>query len=180
MPECVPVLIITGPVGVGKTSVAGDVSTLLEDAKVPHACVDIDALRWCYPGPPNDRFRVGLAMRNLAAIWPNFQAAGARRLVIADVIESVDDLAGYAVAVPGAEITVVRLRAAVQTLHQRLRGREHGASLEWHLNRAPELAAIMDRAACEHVLIDTEGKDSTTVAQEVLERVGWLADAVRC
>src|SRR5579883_1981374 len=87
MVERVPTLAITGPVGVGKTSVGSEVSELLEEAGVAHAFVDIDALRWCYPGTPGDRFRVALAMRNLAAIWPNFRAAGAERLILAEVLE---------------------------------------------------------------------------------------------
>ncbi len=88
----VPVLLITGPPGVGKTAVAAEVSELLDSAGMAHAFVDIDSLRWCYPRPPADRFRVALAMKNLAAVWANFQAAGAARLVLADVLESRDHL----------------------------------------------------------------------------------------
>ncbi len=104
----VPVLLITGPSGVGKTVVATEASELLDRARVAHALVDIDSLRWCYPRPPHDRFRVGLAMRNLAAVWANFRAAGATRLVLADVLESRDHLERYRAAIPGADIVVVR------------------------------------------------------------------------
>lgn len=41
----VPILLITGPPGVGKTAVASEVSELLEQAQISHAQVDIDALR---------------------------------------------------------------------------------------------------------------------------------------
>jgi adenylylsulfate kinase len=91
----VPVLLITGPPGVGKTAVAAEVSELLDQAGAAHAFVDIDSLRWCYPRPAQDRFRVALAMNNLAAIWTNFQAAGAARLILADVLESRGDLERY-------------------------------------------------------------------------------------
>ncbi|MGH2350730.1 MAG: hypothetical protein ACRDJN_03840 [Chloroflexota bacterium] len=83
----VPVLLLTGPVRAGKTSVAGEVSARLEQASIPHAVVDMDALRWCYPHPPDDPFgdeQVGLP--NLAAVWSNFRAAGATRLVLAHVV----------------------------------------------------------------------------------------------
>ncbi len=92
----VPVLLITGPVSVGKSSVLSEITELLEAADVPFAAVDLDALSWCYPSPPgDDRFRSGLTLRNLAALWTNFRAAGAERLVVARVIESRDELARY-------------------------------------------------------------------------------------
>ncbi len=45
MIDTVPTLIITGPIGVGKTSVAGEVSEQLDKANVAHALIDIDSLR---------------------------------------------------------------------------------------------------------------------------------------
>lgn len=169
----VPVMIITGPVGVGKTTVASMVSELLEQSSVPHACVDIDALCRHYPPDPGDRFSTRLAMKNLAAIWPNFQAYGATSLVVAAVIETRDDLDRYREAIPGAAIFVVRLRASLETLAQRVRQREQGAGLEWHLARAPELAAIMDHNNVEDLLIETDGKTVVQIAREILAGSGW-------
>ncbi|HET7036837.1 MAG TPA: hypothetical protein VFI42_14225 [Thermomicrobiaceae bacterium] len=177
MATIVPTLLITGPVGVGKTTVASEVSELLEAARIAHAFVDIDALRWCYPGPPGDRFRAGLALRNLAAIWPNFAACGATRLVLADVLEDRAELAGYQRALPGAAITVVRLRAAPETLAARVARRELGAGLEWHLARARELAARMDARPVEDLLVETEGRGVRAVAEEIVRRAGWLSPA---
>ncbi|HEU5368609.1 MAG TPA: nucleoside-triphosphatase [Ktedonobacterales bacterium] len=88
----IPVLLVTGPPGVGKTTVAAEVSELLDQTGIAHAFVDVDSLRWCYPRPAHDRFRIQLAMKNLAAIWANFQAAGATCLILADVVESRDVL----------------------------------------------------------------------------------------
>ena len=169
----VPVMMVTGPVGVGKTSVAGEVSALLERAKVPHAFVDMDSLRWSYPSPPGDRFRTALALQNLAAVWANFRAAGAERLVLADVVESRGELEGYRAAVPGARIVVVRLRAPVETLTARVAAREQGLGREWHVARAAELAAQMDRDAVEDVLIETGGRTVAAIARAALERCGW-------
>ena len=173
MPGRVPVLLITGPVGVGKTTVALEVSALLERAGVPHACADMDSLRWCYPSPSHDPFRVALGLQNLAAVWANCRAAGAERLVLAGVVESRDELAGYRTAVPGATILVVRLRASVGTLTGRVAGREVGAGREWHLRRAAELAAQMDRDRVEDIVVETEGRSVPAVAREVLARSAW-------
>ncbi|MFI5271735.1 MAG: AAA family ATPase [Ktedonobacterales bacterium] len=169
----VPVLVVTGPVGAGKTTVAGEVSALLEDAGQPHAFVDVDSLRWCYPAPPGDRFRAGLAMRNLAAVWRNFQEQEARRLVLADVVESRADLQRYRAAVPGAEIVVVRLRAALPTLVARLEARELGAGRDWHVRRAAELAARMEAGAVADAVVETDGRAVVEIARDVLARAAW-------
>jgi adenylylsulfate kinase-like enzyme len=173
MDTIVPVMLITGPVGAGKTTVAAQVSELLESAEMAHAFIDIDSLRWSYPSPAHDRFRTELAMKNLAAIWPNFLTAGARRLVLADVLESREDLAQYRAAVPGADILVIRLQAPLDTLLSRLRLREIGAGLDWHLQRAAVLSQQMERDKVEDMLVDTEGKSIITVAREILTRSNW-------
>jgi 8-oxo-dGTP pyrophosphatase MutT (NUDIX family) len=139
----VPLLVITGPVGVGTFAVAAEVSDRLDAAGVAHALVDVDALRWCYLRPSADPYRVGLAMRNLAAVWDTFRAAGATGLVLADVVIARADLDRYREAVPGAEFTVVRLHAHPETLAARVGAREVIRRGAWYLlaihnNRAPE------------------------------------------
>lgn len=112
-------------------------------------------------------------MQNLAAVWANFQAAGAERLVLARVVESRDELDRYRAAVPGARIVVVRLRAPIETLQARVAAREHGLGRAWHLARAAELVAQMDRDAVEDVLIETDGQTLGEIAREALARCGW-------
>jgi chloramphenicol 3-O-phosphotransferase len=171
----VPVLLVTGPPGVGKTSVASELSELLDKAGVPYAFVDVDSLRWCYPRRADDPFRVQLAMQNLAAIWPNFAATGAAYLVLVDVIESRAELSRIRAAVPGADVCVVRLRATVETLVTRVQHREPGLASDRHLQRAHELALRMDGNPVEDILVETDGRTIPAIANQILKRSGWLA-----
>jgi len=171
----IPVLLVAGPVGAGKTSVACELSELFDQAGVAHAFVDVDSLRWCYPRQPSDPFRVELAMQNLATIWPNFLAAGAERLLLADVIESRAELSRIETAVPGADVCVVRLRATLETLESRVQQREQGFGRERHLRRAAELTVRMDGDGVEDILVDTDRRTIPAIAHEIAKRSDWLA-----
>src|SRR5215213_9965942 len=107
MTTSIPVLVITGTVGVGTTSTGVATSDVLDDEGIAYALIDMDWLRWCQPRPSGDPFNMALGLRNLAAVWANCRAAGAERLVLVDVVESRSDLAGYHEALPGASIQIV-------------------------------------------------------------------------
>lgn len=171
----VPTILVTGPVGVGKSTVAEQMGYLLLAGKVAHGNVDFDELTACYPRPADDDvWGTNLGLANLAAIWTNYARAGARRLIINRVIESRSELDGVRHAVPGADIVVVRLRARPETLQARVRRRGRGISTDWQLDRAVELAAQMDKDPFEDLLVETDDRDATTVSREVLQRAGWL------
>lgn len=169
----IPTLIVTGAVGAGKTTIGGAVSDQLTDANRPHALIDMDALRSCYPRPADDPFNTAVGYRNLAALWANYQGVGSERVIIVDVVETPEQRADYAAAIPGAAIQIVRLTASVAELQRRLAGRERGDSLRWHQARAAELTAIMDARGIGDHVIDTDGKTIDEIAAEVLQRVGW-------
>jgi adenylate kinase family enzyme len=170
-------LLITGTVGVGKTTIADAVGDLLREAAVPGAVVDVDWLRNAWPPPPDDRFNSALAMRNLRAICANFVDAGATRLVLAGVVESAADRDAHAQAV-GVPMTVCRLRADLDLVRSRLvrRHEHHDGLSEWHVQRCAELEAIMDAAAVADSVVEVTRATPSEAAAEILRRVGW-ADA---
>jgi adenylylsulfate kinase len=170
----IPTLVITGPVGVGKTTVAAALSELLGQAGLPHALIDLDWLRWCYPSPADDPFQVELGIRNLAAVWSHYQAAGAARLILVDVVETCATLDSYQTAIPYAEMLLIRLHADLATLRQWLAGREVGASLAWHQQRAAELTTLMEEARLEDLLVDTIDRSALDIANEILAHIKWL------
>jgi shikimate kinase len=44
---------LSGPIGVGKTTVGQDVSNLLERSNAAHSFIDLDAMAQTYPRPPD-------------------------------------------------------------------------------------------------------------------------------
>lgn len=174
-----PVLIITGPVGVGKTTTAAALSDLLADQKAPHTFVDMDALTATFPRPADDRFGGRLGLRNLADVVRNGRDAGSDRLIVAGVIESREDMERYREAIPDADVTVVRLVAPIEEIQERIVvrnsvGAGNEAGVAWERDRAAELIAIMDAADVADVSIDTTGRSPEDVAREIGEWLGWL------
>ena len=166
-----PVLAISGAVGVGKTSVLIELHDILEREKIPHGCVERDALGYSWPS--QGRFNEVIIERNLACVVSTFLEAGATRLLIAGVIEGPADLAVYSRCIPNAEIQVCRLTADLDLRRQRLRVRERGAGLDWHIDRTLELDSILDGAKIEDFSVDNGDRALREVALEVLTRAGW-------
>ncbi|MFE6961610.1 hypothetical protein [Streptomyces sp. NPDC057696] len=168
-------LLITGTVGVGKTSVAEAMGALLVNAQIPGAVMDLDWLRQSWPTPTADRFNTGMLLQNLRCVAGNYLAAGATRLVLAGVAESRADRDHYEEAV-GIDLSVCRLRVHLPTVHQRLAHR-HGDDhdgLRWHLNRSGELDRILDHAKVEDFTIDGNDNSITATAMAVLQTANWL------
>jgi hypothetical protein len=160
-------VIVTGPVGAGKTTTMWMLGEVLTAAAVPHAVLDVDQVRTYHPTPPDDRFGSRLGRRNTAAVIANYLAEGARILVLADVIEHSGDVDDYRRMVPDARITVVRLDVPMDAIFERLDAREPESTIAWHRNRAPELQAIMERERIGDLVIDVGQRSPIAVATEI-------------
>jgi adenylylsulfate kinase len=161
--------------GVGKSTVAEEISILLAALKVPNAAVDLDALvcQW----PSTSEWNSDLMFENLASLWPNYLAHGATRLILAGVLEDRAELARYRAAVPGAEITVCRLVAPEAARVERLlRRMPPGPAREWHLDRTVELESILSRLAFEEFTVENGDRPVRDVALEVLVRARWVTE----
>jgi hypothetical protein len=168
-------VILTGTVGAGKTTTMHAVGALLAERGIPHALVDLDAVRLLHPAPPADPFQQELALRNLGDLSRNYREAGARVVVVAAVVEHAGDLPRYADALGSRDPLLVRLAVDADAVRARLDAR-HGddaAALAWHRARAPELAAIIDAADLGGLAIDTTARTPAEVAALVADRAGW-------
>lgn len=168
------VLILSGPVGVGKTSVAHEMFDHLSDRDIPHAIIDLDALGISWPFGADDPYNERMALRNLAAIWANFAASGVDRAVIARVVEDRADLTAYAEAIPEAEIQVCRLTADLDVLRERVGRRELGSSYENLVRRSAELAESLERSGPTDFTVRTDGRKLSEIALEALTKAGWI------
>ncbi|MEV7416059.1 hypothetical protein [Streptomyces sp. NPDC089919] len=169
-------LLITGTVGVGKTSTADLLGDLLADAGLPHAVIDLDRLCQAWPAPDDDPFQQRLLLANLRAVTATYRSAGVRHLVLAGVAEDAAQRDALQAAV-GVPLRVCRLTADLGSVQARLR-RRHEAdhdteSLPWHLERAAELDSVLDRAAVADLAVDTTRRTPADVAAAVLEATGW-------
>lgn len=90
-------------------------------------------------------------------------------------MESTEDFDKIRIAVPGADIFVVRLIAPLHVNQDRIRDRETTEDgLKWHLDRSTQLAQELAEKKLEHVVIDTENKQPKEIAQEVIGHWGVL------
>ena len=162
-------ILISGPVGVGKTSVAQELSALLLAREIAHTFVDLDALTHTYPRPSNDPYGQTLALKNLRAVWRNAQASSPRLLLVARVVESKSSAQKIAEAVSLNTYLLVQLGARDETLLERVRKREIGSAREWHETRALQLSRSLSETDFADQFIDTDGLSPIEIATELLK-----------
>lgn len=168
-----PVLLLTGAVGVGKSTVSYEVRLRLAQADVRHVLID-DEFTLFHPHPIDDPSGERVRGRALRALWAVYEEAGMDRLVLSRVIESDDDLEHIRDAIPDADVQVFWLVAPFETLTERIRSKGVPTAENWCLNRAAELLQIWDSNPIQAQVIDTDRRSVRDIAAEVVTRSGWL------
>jgi adenylylsulfate kinase-like enzyme len=175
--DLIPVLWLCGPPGVGKSTVGWEMFTLVSEAGIEAGYVDIDQLGMCYPEPSSDPGRHRMKEQNLGAVVANYQAAGARCVIVSGVVDPGRGVhAGPALR---AALTLCRLRVGRDELRQRFLGRGRQAGL---LAEALSEADALDASEFADVCVDISGLPAAGAARLIQERIaGWpvLADAGR-
>jgi hypothetical protein len=171
----VPVLWISGPAGVGKSTVSWQLFTELADSGVRVAFADADQLCMCYPAPPGDPGRDRIRARNAGAVIGNYRAAGARCVIVNGVVDP--DLGVQQELLGQATVTACRLRADPEEVVRRLRGRDRRGNGDRAGDCDSGDAARQARDDCERmdasgfadVRVDTTGVPAAEAARLVRE-----------
>lgn len=166
-------LIITGAMGAGKTSVLGEASDILTLHYIAHAAIDVDALGLAYlpTASGNDEVMYG----NLRSVCDNYASLGVTRFLLARALETRAELDLYRGIVLATNTVVCRLTANIETMERRVKERESGVSQREYVARVAKLNVILDRAGLEDFSISSENRSITEVAHEMLVRAGWIS-----
>jgi len=101
------IVLVTGTVGVGKTTTGFAVAERAAERGISPAFLDLDQLSRLWPAPVGDPFRDELILTNLRSLVPNYAAAGAAMLVLAVVIETAEQLAELEAAAARSALSVL-------------------------------------------------------------------------
>jgi adenylylsulfate kinase len=175
LPVILRVLLITGTVGVGKTSVLLEVGEQLAGGRAPHAIVDLDWLAWLRPAAASGMSVSDVLEQNLTHVASTFRRAGVERLVLARALRSAAEVESLRAALGPCELAVARLVARPAVIAHRLGQRDSGAALEEHLAEAEAFAAEAEAAGIGDAVISTDDRSVASVARNVLLSVGWAS-----
>jgi adenylylsulfate kinase-like enzyme len=165
-------LIITGTMGAGKTTVLGEASDILASRHIAHAAIDLDALGVAHL--PSSAGNDGVMYRNLQSVCENYAALGVTRILVARAVENRTELEVCRRTVSAANTVVCRLSANIETMQQRVGARELGMLQHQYIFRVAELDVILERARLEDFTINNENRSPTETAHEMLVTAGWI------
>lgn len=155
------VVVVNGAAGAGKTRCLEALSDALVKDEVSHAAIDSDEVAWAYPYPSNqERFEL------LRASWEAHRRAGHDLLLVAEVVESTEELDYVLDAVGADDHLHVLLESSPATLRQRIVEREpaNWSGLEHLLAETERWAVVLKQLDGVHLRLDTErlGPDEVT------------------
>ncbi|MFI9152338.1 AAA family ATPase [Streptomyces sp. NPDC053367] len=172
------VLLLGGRAGVGKTTVAWEVSARLRAAMVAHCLIEGDFMGQVHPAPDGDPSRSRITERNLTALWSNYAELGYRRLIYTNTLSVLAENGGMFQRAMGANVRIVRvvLTASDATARERLTGRELGSELEQELENSARKARLLDeRMPPDTVRVATDGRSVVDIARDVAGVTNWLS-----
>ena len=165
-------ILITGSMGAGKTTVLGEASDLLASDGVVHAAIDADGFANGFL--PRSVPEHVVLFRNLRAACQSYMNAGVQKFLLAEAIETREQIDRVRELLGDPQLVVCRLTAPLEAMQQRVRSREPGLLQQRFVDRCAELDAILDAAAVEDFSIANHDRSVTDVARDVLARSGWV------
>src|SRR5215469_5350684 len=164
-------VLITGVYGAGKSTVAKEISYLLEQRRQPYALLDLDFLSWGVNSFDGDTGENSFLLRNVAAVVSNYREGGISVFVLAYFVSSHEELRGIREAV-GVPLRVVRLSVPLPDIEQRLAADVTTERRE-ELREAARQIAAGERAGVEDVVLAND-RPVPIVAQQIMTWLGWV------
>jgi hypothetical protein len=181
----VPLLLLCGAPGAGKSSVGWEVYWLLMREGVPVAHVDLDGIGY---GPPGHSGSFDMKFQNVAAVWRSYADAGASSFVVSGLRALQGDVLDCAAAVPGSRRTPVVLTVTAEEQRERILSRaktryalERGGGSSVQTPEALERFVAAARQQLEEevdeipgaLVLPTDGVAVVEVARQLLVATGW-------
>jgi adenylylsulfate kinase-like enzyme len=164
-------VLITGVYGAGKSTVAAEISYLLEQLRQPYALLDIDFLGWGVNSFDDDAAEDPFWLRNLAAVVANYREGGISVFVLAGFVSSHDEVRGICEAV-GVPLRVVRLTAPLPDIEQRLAADVTTERRE-ELREAARQITAGEGVGLEDIVLAND-RPVPIVAQQIMTWLGWV------
>jgi hypothetical protein len=157
-------VVITGPPGAGKTSVLTALVDALTDDEVAHAAIELETLAWTHPALDDVVWS-----EHLKATCALYRQAGHQLLLVAETLETDDDVDRLLVAVGADERFLVLLEAPLATLVERIIEREPASwsGLAGLVEHTQVLAATMPSLRGVDLVAVTEGQRPEAVAARI-------------
>ena len=168
-------LIITGGMGAGKSSVLAEASDILWLRDLSHAAIDLDMFGLgCLPlGAETHE----VMYENLRSVSRNYAAAGVQRFLVARTLEDRAQLDLCREIFSPRNTVVCRVTASLGVMQGRVQRRESGISRQEYIHRVTVLNEILDRVRLEDFAVENENRPITDVAFEMLIKAGWISAA---
>lgn len=163
-------VLMTGVYGSGKSSVAAEISYLLEQRRQPHALLDLDYLGWGGDNFDDHAAGLGLMLRNLAAVASNYRDAGISVFIVAYFVRSHDALRAVREAT-GVPLRVVRLSVPLAEIEQRM-ATDVTSGRRDDLRAAASSIAAGEGVGVEDVTVVND-RPISLIAHEVMSWLGW-------
>jgi hypothetical protein len=163
-------VLITGVYGSGKSSVAAEITWLLEQQRRPYALLDLDYFGWGgadFSSHDASRF---LMLRNVAAVAANYREAGVGTFVVAWFVRDHAALRSVQKAV-GVPLRVVRLSVPLEGIRQRL-ATDPTAGRADDLREAEAQIAAAEGVGVEDLVVAND-RPVAVVTGEIMSWLGW-------